>query len=131
MPNLIDIIKSYLTNVALVGIAEAINLGRSDAFADLEEHIAYFSWSAILDFATCPICDRPERTPGDFDGLDGLNFSPRDPLLDYIRPPIHQSCRCILVAVLREEAETFPADITTLTFPMVRRVTRNKYWMPF
>ena len=100
-------------------VADALNLGRWDAYYDIKDQIGAFQWSAILDHRTCPICLE----------LDRKYFSPDDPLLDYIKPPIHGGCRCILVGVLKEELENYPVHITRISLADMRRWTVNKFWL--
>jgi len=117
--DLIALIRNYLVGAAMVSIADAVNTGRMTAYEELEDKIGAYMWSAILDKRVCPICKE----------LDGKYFSPKDPLLDMIKPPIHSGCRCILVAVLQEELDVQPVPITRLTHSDVRRWTRNKWWL--
>ena len=117
--DLIDLINRYLTAVALVSVADSVNQGRQKVYDDLGDSIGALMWSAILDEHVCPICRE----------LDGKYFSPKDPLLDYIRSPIHQGCRCILVGVLKEELEVQNVRIHKITYPDLRRWTKNKFWL--
>lgn len=126
--DLLELIKSYLVAVATVSIADAINLGRHKVYQDYEDRIGAFQFSAILDDRTCKFCDQPNSQSIGL-GLDGLNFSPDDPLLDLIRPPLHQHCRCMLVGILREELAIQDVPITTLTHDFVQRHVVGKYWL--
>jgi len=112
-------INDYLMSIATVSVADTINQGRQKAYGDYVSRIVAYQWSAILDERVCPICRE----------LDGMYFSPNDPLLEYIRPPIHLHCRCILVGVLREETQIQPIEIHTLTNDEVADYTRNKFWI--
>jgi SPP1 gp7 family putative phage head morphogenesis protein len=113
-----ELIAKALATAAILNVAEAVTMGRESTFADIADQIGAWQWSAILDEKTCPICRE----------LDGQYFDPNDPVWDEIRPPAHIGCRCIPVAVLKEELENFPVQITTLTGPQVDAYTARKYW---
>ena len=115
----LEFIENFLTGTALVSIPEAVNMGREDAYDELGDVIPVLQWSAILDKKTCPICRE----------LDGKYFYKDDPLLDYIKPPIHLGCRCILVGVFLEELENYPVKVERLDLDSVKRWTKNKFWM--
>ena len=92
-----ELIGSMLATSALINIADAVNVGREEGFADIADQIKAYQWSAILDKVTCPRCRE----------LDGAYFEADSPLVDLLRPPIHPACRCIYVAVLKEEQTPF------------------------
>jgi SPP1 gp7 family putative phage head morphogenesis protein len=86
--------------VALTGavaVMQAMTRGRTDTFTANSDRIYAYQWSAVLDQRTCNIC---------FD-LDGSVFTGDDNTWE---PPIHISCRCIKVAIMRDEVS--PPDIT-------------------
>lgn len=93
-----ELIGRALATASIINIAEAVNMGRTEGFEDIESQIGGYQWSAILDKKTCRICE----------ALDGTYFEPGDPALARMKPPIHPYCRCILVAVLKEELKNFP-----------------------
>jgi len=113
-----ELIGKAVTIAALINVAEAVNEGRESGFKDIRDQIGAFQWSAILDERTCPICEE----------LDGKYFEPDDPTLDEIRPPIHPACRCILVAVLKEELVSYPVTYSYLTNQQVFDFTAHKLW---
>lgn len=93
----------YSKNVGLAAIASAsigVNKGRKDTFAEYENDIYGYQYSAILDANTCSTCE----------ALDGKVLSEADYQRTSYDPPIHFSCRCIWVAIMRDEVD--PPDIT-------------------
>lgn len=72
-----------------------INIGRDDAFKANAKNISRYQYSAILDDATCAICE-------DLDGMV-LNQQQYDDTV--WTPPIHFNCRCIWVEILEDEEE--------------------------
>lgn len=111
-----EMIGQMLATSAIINIAEAVNLGREEGFEDIKNQIGAYQWSAILDSRTCSICK----------SLDGTYFEPRDPALAELKPPIHVNCRCILVAVLKEELENFPVKYTFLNRSQIDGLMINK-----
>ncbi len=111
-----ELIGRTMATSAIINIAEAINLGREEGFDDIKNQIGAYQWSAILDDRTCRICK----------SLDGTYFEPGDPALAELKPPIHPNCRCILVAVLKEELEKFPVKFTFLDRGQVNKFMINK-----
>lgn len=89
---------------------------RSYGFEEIKDDIGAFMYSAILDEKTCSICKE----------LDGTYFEPNDLKLKQIEPPLHAGCRCIFVAVLKEEIENYPVKFTCLTNEKVEEYTKNK-----
>lgn len=77
-----------------------INIGRDDAFKSNESNIDRYQYSAILDDATCAICE----------DLDGMVLTPEEYKDTVWTPPIHFNCRCIWVEILNDEEEK--PDIT-------------------
>ena len=111
-----EMIGQMLATAAILNVAEAVNLGRENGFEDIANEIGGYQWSAILDDRTCPICE----------SLDGTYFEPGDPALAELKPPIHPNCRCILVAVLKEELQNFPVKFTFFEQDQVSRLLINK-----
>jgi SPP1 gp7 family putative phage head morphogenesis protein len=111
-----EMIGQMLATAALLNISEAVNLGREEGFDDIANEIGAYQWSAILDDRTCDLCE----------SLDGQYFEPGDPALAELKPPIHPNCRCILVAVLKEELTKFPVKFTFLEQDQVSRLLINK-----
>lgn len=111
-----EMIGQMLATAALLNISEAVNLGREEGFDDIANEIGAYQWSAILDDRTCDLCE----------SLDGTYFEPGDPALAELKPPIHPNCRCILVAVLKEELQKFPVKFTFLNNDQVSRLLINK-----
>ena len=77
-----------------------VNIGRDDVFKSNAKKISRYQYSALLDDATCAICE-------DLDGkvLDEQQY--KDTVWS---PPIHFNCRCIWVAILGDETDQ--PDIT-------------------
>ena len=111
-----EMIGRMLATAAIINVAEAVNLGREEGFGDIANQIGAYQWSAILDSRTCPICE----------SLDGTYFEPGDPALAELKPPIHPNCRCILVAVLREELENFPVKFSFFDDGQIDKFLINK-----
>ena len=76
-------------------VAMGVNRGRKDTFADNEDRISEYQYSAILDAKTCPICD----------DLDGSVVDEAEYKKTSFDPPVHHHCRCIWVAILEDELE--------------------------
>lgn len=111
-----ELIGQMLSTAAILNISEAVNLGREEGFADIADQIGAYQWSAILDDKTCDICN----------SLDGTYFEPGDPALDELKPPIHPNCRCMLVAVLKEELANFPVKFTFFNEDQISKFLINK-----
>lgn len=77
-----------------------INIGRDDVFKSNKRNISKYQYSAILDDATCAICE----------DLDGMVLDQRQYDDTIWTPPIHFNCRCIWVAILDDEEDQ--PDIT-------------------
>ena len=111
-----EMIGQLLATSAILNIAEAVNSGREEGFADIADQIGGYQWSAILDDKTCDLCE----------SLDGKYFEPGDPALEELKPPLHPSCRCILVAVMKEELQNFPVKFTFLEPEQVNKLLIHK-----
>lgn len=88
----------YTDNIALSAAAVVsigVNRGRKDVFADNASDISEYQYSAILDTKTCPICD----------DLDGSVVDEAEYKRTEFDPPIHHHCRCIWVAILKDELD--------------------------
>lgn len=98
--------------IALTGgviVAESINRGRDDVFGKYKSKIANYTYSAILDRKTCPLCE----------SLDGSVVSEAEYKTTRFVCPLHFLCRCIWVAILKTdpnipEESGFPDDIGDL-----------------
>ncbi|QNK82588.1 phage minor head protein [Nakamurella sp. PAMC28650] len=88
---------SKVSLTGAVSVMQAMTRGRTDSFVANADRIYAYQWSAVLDTRTCNIC---------FD-LDGSVFTGDDNTWE---PPIHIYCRCIKVAIMRDEVS--PPDIT-------------------
>jgi len=75
-----------------------VNKGRKDVFADNASDIASYQYSAILDTKTCPICDDLDAKVVDEAEYKRTSFD----------PPVHHHCRCIWVAILKDELDQPP-----------------------
>lgn len=114
-----ELIGRAIATAALINIAEAVNEGRAAGFSDIADQIGAYQWSAILDERTCDICTE----------LDGKYFEAGDLNLNTLKPPIHPACRCILVAVLKEELQSFPVKFFNPTPDEVFDFTIGKFWV--
>jgi SPP1 gp7 family putative phage head morphogenesis protein len=74
-----------IQSAATITVGESINVGRGATAKALGVKGA--QWSAILDSKTCPLCEE----------LDNKTISADNPDFDIFRPPLHSSCRCILI----------------------------------
>lgn len=72
-----------------------INIGRDDVFKSNKTSISSYQYSAILDDATCAICE----------DLDGMVLDQKQYEDTEWTPPIHFNCRCIWVAILEDEED--------------------------
>ena len=82
-------------------ISENLNKGRKFTFDTFKEDVYAFQWSAILDGGTCNYCM----------SMDGRTISATDKRFDTYQPgKVHFNCRCIWVAVLKEDT---PSPIFT------------------
>ena len=82
----------------VLAVANSINIGRAATFAAYKEVIDRYEYSAILDEKTCPTCE----------DLDSSVVSPEDYETTEWQPPIHFFCRCLWIAILKEEQEKPP-----------------------
>ena len=85
------LIESSVESTGSVAVATTISEARAQVFDDNEDDIFSYSFSAILDDNTCPICR----------GLDGSNLTPEDYKRSKWITPIHHKCRCIWLAILK------------------------------
>ena len=107
--------NTLMTSI-VVNIAEALNLGREEGFHTIRKQIGAYQWSAILDRRTCKICKY----------LDGKYFEPGDPAISELKPPIHPNCRCLLVAILKEELVNYPVKFTYFNGGQINQLLVNK-----
>lgn len=80
-----DFAENELLKGADLTATLALQAGREDVHKGAADLIERFTWSALLDRSTCPVCRF----------LDGVTWWAGD--VDIIKPPIHFWCRCILV----------------------------------
>lgn len=110
--------KYYSDNAgqtASIAVALGINRGRKDVFESFKDEIYGYQYSAILDTRTCPTCGK----------LDGKVLTQAEYDRTTYDPPIHSGCRCIWVAIMKDELDppTFTGfDITEqLTAPALSK----------
>jgi len=90
--------KNVPTMTALV-TSEEINNGRKLTFDAVKKDIYGFQWSAILDGATCNYCT----------SMDGRIISTENRAFSSYKPgAVHFHCRCIWVAIMKEETNPPP-----------------------
>lgn len=94
--------KEIIGITAAVTVAMGVNRGRKDTFEDNSSDIEEYQYSAILDIRTCPICE----------DLDNKVVDEREYMNTSFDPPVHHHCRCIWVAILKDEEN--PPAITGL-----------------
>lgn len=97
-----DYYKEVIGITAAAIVAIGINRGRKDVFDKNSSDIEEYQYSAILDVKTCPICD----------DLDGSVVVESEYLNTTFDPPVHHHCRCIWVAILKDELD--PPAVTGL-----------------
>lgn len=97
--SLLDAFAQFFTDkiglTGAVAVALGINRGRADVFQSARTQIAVYQYSAILDKRVCPICASLDGSVVDFQSYMSAPW----------QPPIHFNCRCIWVAVLKDQAE--------------------------
>jgi len=93
-----DFYKEIIGVTAAAIVATGVNKGRKDVFEDSSNDISEYQYSAILDTKTCPICD----------DLDGSVVDEAEYKRTEFDPPIHHHCRCIWVAILKDELDQPP-----------------------
>jgi SPP1 gp7 family putative phage head morphogenesis protein len=86
---------SKISLTGAITLAQAVNRGRQDVFEGYRDKIAVYQYSAILDGATCPICEDLDGTTTDYAGYRATKWE----------PPIHGNCRCLWVGVGSEQTE--------------------------
>ena len=90
--------KNIPATAALVTTDE-INNGRIFTFDSFKDEIYGYQWSAILDTNTCNYCS----------SIDGKVIGIEDKAFHEYKPgAVHFGCRCIWVAILKEEASPPP-----------------------
>jgi len=79
--------------------AEEINNGRMFTFEQYKDDIYGYQWSAILDGAVCNYCH----------SMDGKTIGADDKKFSTYKPgAVHFMCRCIWVAIMKDEANLPP-----------------------
>jgi len=79
--------------------SEEINNGRKFTFGSFKDDLYGYQWSAILDGATCNYCR----------SMDGRVIGTEDKAFGEYHPgAVHFRCRCIWVAIMKEEASPPP-----------------------
>ena len=123
----IDVFKNRnISASASLTTSSEINKGRIYTFNKFNNDIYGYQWSAILDKRTCNYCSSMD---GRTIGVRAKEFS------DYKPGAVHFGCRCIWVAIMREEENPPPItgiskllrpqsqvpawDFTDLQFPIV------------
>lgn len=84
----------------------AVQAGRQDAAGEAGDAVYCIVWSALLDKRTCQVCR----------DLDGTNWRPGDPSIIYA--PLHWSCRCLHVYVMRDDPHRPPITGLPPTFSL-------------
>lgn len=83
-------------------VSNFINIGRAATFTAYADEIDRYEYSAIMDENTCKTCA----------ALDSAVVDPEEYATTQWQPPIHFYCRCIWIAILKNELE--PPEITGL-----------------
>lgn len=94
---------SFLTDkIGITGsvlVSQAVNRARDDVFSTAKEDIEVYQYSAILDDKTCELCE----------SLDGSVVKQKEYEESPFQPPIHHYCRCIWIAIKKDQA-TVPSE---------------------
>ena len=89
-------INRNVSITANLSVAESFNAGRKFTFDTYKDDVYGFQWSAILDGATCNYCR----------SMDGRVISSTDKKFNEYQPgKVHFNCRCIWVAIMKDEAK--------------------------
>lgn len=91
-----------------------LNLWRQVVFEQYPNDVYAFQYSAILDWATTPLCRK----------LDGIIVKPNSPEVKKYQPPLHWNCRSIWVEILKEE--TYKPAFTPVVKPTPKEIKINK-----
>lgn len=91
-------------------VSKNLNRGRMDQFKGESERIVSYTFSAVLDGATCELCA----------SMDGKTVSPSDPYIDMAN--IHHNCRCTWVPNYSYEDDL--PEITGIPAVIDRRFTK-------
>lgn len=90
--------KNVPATAALV-TSEEVNNGRKFTFEEFKDDIYGYQWSAILDGRECNYCK----------SMDGRVIGVEDKAFSIYKPgAVHFQCRCIWVAILKEEVSPPP-----------------------
>lgn len=76
-------------------VSQAINRARDDIFESAKSDISVYQYSAILDANTCELCE----------AMDGTVVEEVEYKNSPYQPPEHQYCRCIWIAILKDQQE--------------------------
>ncbi len=90
--------KSLPPTASLV-VTDEINNGRALTFDSFKDEIYGYQWSAILDGVTCNYCSSAD---GKVIGIEDKAFH------EYKPGAVHFGCRCIWVAIMKEETSPPP-----------------------
>ena len=90
--------KNLPASASLV-VTENVNDGRKYTFDSNQDEVHGYQWSAILDGAVCNYCA----------SMDGRVIGTKDKAFSEYRPgSVHFHCRCIWVAVMKDEVDPPP-----------------------
>lgn len=94
------ILTGKVTLAATASISMAMNVARQDVFKSVDDRVAVYEYSAILDNRTSALCRE----------LDGMVLNKEQYAASPWKPPVHFNCRSIWVAILKEDS--FIPDVT-------------------
>lgn len=104
-PGIMNIARKNARSLVHSSVMTAANQARLATFRANADVIAGVRWLATLDVHTCIICGALDGQKWNLDGskIDGTT-------VDFMAPPAHFSCRCILTPVPKRTAleESFP-----------------------
>jgi SPP1 gp7 family putative phage head morphogenesis protein len=94
-----DFANKNITATAALITSEEINNGRMFTFEQYKDDLYGYQWSAILDGGTCNYCA----------SMDGKTIGVNDKAFSNYKPgSVHFMCRCIWVAIMKDEANPPP-----------------------
>jgi SPP1 gp7 family putative phage head morphogenesis protein len=100
IPGVMPIARKNAATLVHSSVQTVANSARLALYRKNSDIIQGVRWMATLDSHVCEICAPRDLEWWDLDGV------PQDGnTLEFMEPPLHPNCRCILVAVLRSNTE--------------------------
>lgn len=109
-----DFFESKIGLTGNILVSQSINRARDDIFQTAKEEIAVYQYSAILDESTCELCE----------SIDGTVLEQAEYDATQYQPPLHQNCRCIWIAIKKDQSEI--PEVTGIPFIDDEVVDKNQ-----